>query len=87
MPADSRPNSDERQHQAEQDTRADGMDVLITPSGSANGGYAYHDMDKKGQPICNAGDQNTEFKKVEISEAKRLNKTPCGMCKRLREIA
>lgn len=83
MPADSRPGSEERNRRAEEDDRPDDRQVAIRNNGAANGGYAYHTLNEDNEPLCNAGDDDSEFVLVSISEAHRRNKAPCGMCDRI----
>ena len=83
MPPDNRPSTEERERLSSTDTRPEDKTVLTRPNGAANGGYAYHEANEDGQPLCNAGNPDTEFEEVTISEAKRRNKSPCQMCIRI----
>jgi hypothetical protein len=85
MTIEDRPTSDQRDQLAATDTRPPETTILTVPTGAANTGYAYHDSGDDGEPLCGAGDPETEFVPVTIAEAHHRNKSPCQMCRRLRE--
>lgn len=80
MSSDSRPSSEERAKLASKDTRSEDYIVTTRPTGAANGGYAYHESDEDGEPLCNAGGPDATFEELTIKEAKRKNKSPCELC-------
>ncbi len=83
MSGDKRPSSEKREELAGEDGRPDDYNVLIRPNGAANGGYAYHEPNDEGDPLCNAGNQQVKYQEVTMSEAKYKNKSPCQMCNRI----
>jgi hypothetical protein len=83
MPQSSRPTRAKRDNLAENDWRSPDTTVITRPQGSSNYGYAYHEPGDNGEPICGAGDPNTEFIEVTVSKAQKRNKCPCKMCDRI----
>ena len=78
-----RPTADQREVLRSQDTQEGTELVLTTPTGAANGGYAYHKIASDGTPIC--GNTHEDLEPITRRAAKRRNKSPCGMCQRLIE--
>jgi len=85
MPANSTPGTKERAKLAQQDWRESDHLVLSRPQGASNYGYAYHEMNDEGEPICGAGGPETEFKEITVIEAQNRGKCPCQMCERIIE--
>lgn len=83
MPANSNPTSLEREQIAASDWRGTDDIVLTSPNGAANYGYAYHEPNSDGNPLCGAGDEDNQFEEVTVKQAQSRNKCPCKMCDRL----
>ena len=87
MPDSDHASADRRSRRAEADDRDGDKVVLTRPGGAANYGYAYHEINDDGTPVCGAPgvSDNTAFNRVTIREAKSREKAPCQTCKRLTE--
>jgi hypothetical protein len=78
-----RPTRRQRDMLASRDDRNEKTRVATTPTGASQSGYAYHHVDRNGDPICGAGGPDTEFELVTIHEAQKRHKSPCRMCDRI----
>jgi hypothetical protein len=85
--ADSRPDRGEREDMADEDDRDGELSVGLFPNSQGNR-YAYHDLDGADRPRCGCA-KHTEASRLivtSLAAAKRQGRSPCGSCRRLREL-
>lgn len=87
MTDDRKPTWDEPVQRTRDESRDGSTPVLVQAGEPTGGGYAYHDMNTDGRPLCGAGDQETEYMTVTIDEARRHGKSPCQRCRQLPDLS
>lgn len=84
-PATRTPNREQRLRSAEADPRPDDDDVLLLPSRTVDGSYAYHEAGEDGLPACGGGGalDDDDWLRLSRREARERSHSPCKTCLRL----
>lgn len=81
----SMPKREQRVRSAEADPRPDEDPVLLLPTRSVDGSYAYHETDEDGRPECGGGGALDDDAWVTITreQARQRGRSPCLTCLRV----
>ncbi|WP_254829365.1 hypothetical protein [Haloglomus salinum] len=84
-PTTRSPTREERVRSAEADPRDDDDDVLLLPSRTVDGSYAYHEADADGLPACGGGGalDDEDWLTLTRREARERSHSPCKTCLRI----
>jgi hypothetical protein len=84
-PTTQSPTREERVRSAEADPRDDDDDVLLLPSRTVDGSYAYHETDADGLPACGGGGalDDEDWLTLTRREARERSHSPCKTCLRM----
>lgn len=83
--ANGTPTRDERLETAAADPRDDDDAVLLLPSRTVDGSYAYHETDGEGLPACGGGGalDDEDWLTLTRREARERSHAPCKTCLRI----
>lgn len=80
---DSKPRRDERIKKAAQDQRDPTEFVLVGSSAGNKSGYAYHELDKDGEPLHDLSGRTDHYRKLTRKQAWEASKSPCQICRKI----
>lgn len=78
------PTSEQRELLRVRDNRSRERMIVCDSGGASNGGYAYHEIDDDGAPLCGAAPGSLTT--MTIKEAEWNQKSPCGRCERMLKL-